>query len=312
MNDNQLLAIFNKKYMLNVYSGTLAIEGILKSLNLRENSKVLISSYVCYSILQAIINANLVPVIAIPKNGVTLSKEELDEILNKEKIAVFIAVHQYGYEQVIVKKTDLIIIEDISQSWNIKLNNRLIGENTDYIICSLGITKPLSNKIGGVILSNYNFIKYFDTKSKECRYLEYPLLNYYYPLNINYKKIINLANKKIRKQRKIAGFLNNIFRNYKFITLIDIQESLPSYHRYVIEMSVADSLKLMPILDKCQINYQKEYKIKLYETPLARKYEVPVIGEENQNIKLLIKTDNKIKKLKKLKKEMGNLYEKNS
>ena len=80
-NDINLIAsIFNKKYGIPVYSGTIAIESVLKLLNLKKESKVLISSTVCYSILQAILSANLTPIIAIPKNGVTLSLDEINEI----------------------------------------------------------------------------------------------------------------------------------------------------------------------------------------------------------------------------------------
>ena len=79
-----LLDIYNKKFLLPVYSGSLAIEGVLKCLKLKPSAKVLITNVVCHSILQAILNANLTPIIAIPKNGLTLSKEEMEKIRNKK------------------------------------------------------------------------------------------------------------------------------------------------------------------------------------------------------------------------------------
>ena len=235
MNDKEiLLNIYNKKYLLPVYSGTLAIEGVLRALKLNNNDKVLITNVVCYSILQAILNANLAPVIAIPSNGLTLNKKEIKDIVESENIKVFIAVHQYGYEQEIEKYKDLIIIEDISQAWNIKLSDRYVGENSDYIISSLGKNKPLSNDIGGLIISDIDFLSKFDTKSKKCRNSYDNILEFYYPLHINYKKIVRKADKKIVSQRNNAKFLKKIFVKYDFIKIFDEKNTVPSYHRFPI------------------------------------------------------------------------------
>ena len=295
--------LFNKKYLIPVYSGTLAIESILKLLNLNKDDKVLISSTVCYSILEAILNSNLKPVIAIPKKGVTLSEEELKNILKQEDIKVFMAVHQYGYEQVIPKLKDIIVIEDISQSWNLIPSKYPIGKNSDYIITSLGKTKPLSNGIGGLIITDNDILKYFDYKKKECRLINHHLLEYYYDKPINYEKIINKANKKVAKQRKQALLLDKIFTNNKYIHKLS-STSIPSYHRYLV---TADKKleEFLTILNDCNIKYQKEYKIKLYEIPLIAKYNIKVIGNTKNNY-ILIELNN-LKNIKLLQKRMEEL-----
>ncbi len=308
-NENIILAKYNKKYLLSVYSGTLAIEGILKSLKLAKNDKVLITNVVCYSILHAILNAGLLPIIAIPSNGITLSKKEVREIVKKEQIKVFIAVHQYGYEQEIEKIKNLIIIEDISQSWNIKLNNRHIGENSDYIISSLGSSKPLSNGIGGIIMSNNNFISNFDIKTRECRNSNANLLEYYYPLAINYKKIIKKANKKVTKQRKNALLFNKILEKYSFIKLIEENNSFPSYHRFPIYIDEIEYDNIITILEKCKINYQKEYKKKLDDINLVKKIGIKIIGNKKIEKCLLLKTNNNYLNLRKFEIEMRKYYE---
>ena len=83
---NRIKDIFKMTYSVPIYSGTLAIEGLLRSLTLKKETKVLISSISCYSILEAILGANLTPVIATPKNGLLFQKKELEEIIKKEKI----------------------------------------------------------------------------------------------------------------------------------------------------------------------------------------------------------------------------------
>ena len=298
-NDINLIAsIFNKKYGIPVYSGTIAIESVLKLLNLKKESKVLISSTVCYSILQAILSANLTPIIAIPKNGVTLSLDEINEICKKEKIKVFIAVHQYGYEQVIPNKKDIIIIEDISQSWNSQLHK----SESDYIITSLGSTKPLNNGIGGLILTNNYILDKFDLKNKESRKSNIPLLETFYNQKINNKKLIKKTNKKKKSQRKNAKILDEIFfNNQQYLSLKS--KCLPSYHRYLVKVESKSLDNLLDILDKYNIRYQKEYKVKLFELPIIKERKIKIIGKKSNDY-LLIRTDNKIKNLKKLKRKM--------
>ena len=290
-NDINLIAsIFNKKYGIPVYSGTIAIESVLKLLNLKKESKVLISSTVCYSILQAILSANLTPIIAIPKNGVTLSLDELNEICK--------AVHQYGYEQAIPNKKDIIIIEDISQSWNSQLHE----SESDYIITSLGSTKPLNNGIGGLILTNNYILDKFDLKNKESRKSNIPLLETFYNQKINYKKLIKKANNKIKSQRKNAKILDEIFfNNQRYLSLKS--NCLPSYHRYLVKVESKSLDNLLNILDKYNIRYQKEYKVKLFELPIIKERKIKIIGKKSNDY-LLIRTDNKIKNLKKLKRKM--------
>lgn len=298
----QITSIYNKKYGIPVYSGTLAIESILKILNLKNKTKVLISSTVCHSILQAILSVNLTPIIAIPNNGVTLSLKELNKIIEEENIKVFIAVHQYGYEQEIPNNSNLIIIEDISQAWDIQLYNSKVGEKSDYIITSLGKTKPLSNGIGGLILTDNNILDFFDYKQKDCRLNNHNLIEYYYEKKINYKKLKKLASKRIYYQRKNAKYLDKIFSNNKYIKNIKSKE-LPSYHRYVVQLEEKYMEEFISLLNKFNINFQKEYRIKLYELPIIKKYKIKVIGKNNKNY-ILIRPNNSIKKIKKLEKEM--------
>lgn len=309
MNNKLILDIYNKKYLLPLYSGSLAIEGVLKILKLNSNDKVLITNVVCYSILQSILNANLTPIIAIPSNGLTLSKKEIKDIVKKENIKVFIAVHQYGYEQEIVKIKDLIVIEDIAQAWNIVLSDGYVGKYSDYIVTSLGKSKELRNSIGGLIISDVDFINSFDIKKRECRNSNSKLLEYYYPIDIDYKKLIYVGNRNVIRNRKNAKCFKNIFRKYNFIRLVDENNSIPSYHRFLIYISEKYYEDILYILDKCNIKYQKEYKDKLDNINLVKNNKIKVIGSNNSNDKcLLLKTDNNYFSIKKLERELVKYY----
>ena len=302
---NKIKDVFKMDYCIPIYSGTLAIEGLLRSLNLKKETKVLISSISCYSILEAILGANLTPVIATPKNGVLFEKEELEGIIKREKIKLFIAVHQYGYYQEL-PDSRIILIEDYSQAWDLFDENKKTG---DYIIVSLGKTKPLSNGIGGLILTNNNILLHFDFKTRNDREAEIPLIQYVYPLRINEKRLIKIANKKVKKQRKNAALLDKIFVNYKTISTINQKNCRPSYHRYVIGIDNDKKELLVTILNKSKISYQIEYRKKLNDLPIVKTKKIKTISSRIDKTYILIKPNTTIKSIKKLKIIMENKYE---
>lgn len=313
MEENNILCKFyNKRYCLPVYSGTLAIEGLLKSLKLKNTDKVLISSISCYSILEAILNAGLTPIIATPKNGILFTIEELKKIVKQEKIKVYIAVHQYGYYQELPKINNLIVIEDLSQTWNLKKKDGTkIEYYGDYLIQSLGSSKPLSNSIGGLILSDIDISENFDLKTKKSRMTKSKLLEYYYPLKINYKKIIAKANKKIFNQRYNAKKFNLIFAGKKSIDIFSNDNYSSCYHRYVIKVNRSIVNQLINIFEKAKINYELEYKLKLSDLPIINEYKIKTLNNysSGEDIMILLKTNNSLFNINKLKKEMEKFYE---
>lgn len=313
MEENNILCKFYKKrYCLPVYSGTLAIEGLLKSLKLKNTDKVLISSISCYSILEAILNAGLTPIIATPKNGILFTIEELKKIIKQEKIKVYIAVHQYGYYQELPKINNLIVIEDLSQTWNLKKKDGTkIEYYGDYLIQSLGSSKPLSNSIGGLILSDIDISENFDLKTKKSRMTKSKLLEYYYPLKINYKKIIAKANKKVFNQRYNAKKFNLIFAGKKSIDIFSNDNYSSSYHRYVIKVNRSIVNQLINIFEKAKINYELEYKFKLSDLPIINEYKIKILNNysSGEDIMVLLKTNNSLFNINKLKREMEKFYE---
>lgn len=305
METNNILAnLYGKKIAIPTYSGTLAIEGILKSLDVKKQTRVLISSFVCYSILEAIINSGMTPIIATPSRGIVFKEKELYKIIKEEKIDIFVAVHQYGYYQCIPKVEGLIVIEDLSQAWNIKKNGEVIGSKSDYLVFSFGTTKPLSNGFGGIILSNKDISINFDLKIKDCRYSQTSLLEYYLPIKINYKKLINKANKIVKRQRNNALLFNKAFSNKKYIKNIYDDTTVPSYHRYVIEVNKNNLGYICQKLNKCNIEFQKEFKINLTDLPVVQNKKIKTIKIDNNYSYLLLKTDNKRRNIKKLIKEL--------
>ena len=108
-----------------MYSGTLAIESALRIAGITRGDKVLFNNLACYSVLEAVINVGGIPVLMNPATDkIVLDSFEVINIIKAKGIKCFIAIHQYGiYQEIeLIKKQcpEVIIIEDLSQAWNIK------------------------------------------------------------------------------------------------------------------------------------------------------------------------------------------------
>ena len=185
----------------------------------------------------------------------------------------------------------------------------MLEKKSDYIVVSLGKNKPLSNGIGGLILSDYNFISKFDIKTKQCRDSMDTILEFYYPLQINYKRMVKSANKKINYQRNNVKYYKKILSKYDFIKIIDDDGTIPSYHRFPIFVNELEYDNIINILNRCNINYQKDYKKKLNDLPVAKNKNIKVVY--NNKIKqkcLLLKTNNYFLNIKKFEFEMRKYY----
>lgn len=296
---NYLANLYDKKYGAITYSGTLAIEVVLKSLNLNTGDKILISNSVCYSILNAILQCGLIPIIVCPENGLVLTAKDILPALEKYDIKAIIVVHQYGIVNDIKQIRKIyksgIIIEDVAQAWNITIDSNKAGKYSDYIITSFGITKPLSYGIGGAIYSNTNFIKYIDFCDNESREIDTEILPYAYPLckNIKIDKLISTADEIILSQRKIAKSISKLLENQLIINYyIDSDNDESTWHRFPIWVYNEELyFKIIQILNEMNVEYQTLHNIELKDLYLANK---SIVIDNRKEIRyfILIRTRN--------------------
>lgn len=311
-NDNiskalELAKIYDKKYGVITYSGSLAIELLLKSLNLNAGDKILISNNVCYSIINAIKNCNYNPVIICPENDLVLTSDDVKKALELYDIKVIILVHQYGIVNDIKGIRSIfpngIIIEDIAQAWDIKIDGLNAGYNSDYLVTSFGKTKPLSYGIGGAIFSNSNeFLSNIDFCDNESRNLTTNISSYAYPLSnqINMNMLIKKANKIVKHQRNCANIISEILKNNKKIDyFVDKNKDNSVWHRFPIWTDDKEIyVKLIDKLNENNIEYQLPHMIELKELYSAKNSLVLDNRKQKKNFILLRTRDVSIDKLK--------------
>lgn len=277
-NQNYLAGFFGKPYGELLYSGTLAIETALISAGVKSGDYVLMPNNVCYRILLSISRLKAIPIIISPQNGYVLTELEVKEALKKYQIRVIILVHNIGLPVNVARIRKICgynvkIIEDASQAWDIKSQNNPIGQFSDYVITSFGVSKPLSFGIGGaVFFSNQKLhlpIDKYDSLSRVSKQL---LLPYALPNSIKLDpiKLVNIANKIVIHQRKIATFLLRNIKDPRLNLWKTLTGDNPTWHRFPIWTDNFNLFRnLQKLADINHVKYELPYKTTLDKIPLA-------------------------------------------
>ena len=272
-----LAKYYNKKFGIITYSGTLAIEIALTNIDLEKNANILVSSNVCYSIINTILKLQMNPIIVDPTNDLYLTEEDVLKVINNQKIDCIIQVHQYGILNDIGdiknKYKYIKIIEDVAQAWDIRSSDYFIGKYSDVVVTSFGSTKPLKLGIGGGVFFNNDIlidnIDYCDNESRESKK---NLLSYLLPIcdKIDVNKLMSIGNKIVREQRSNVDEYLKIFRNQKIFEYIDISNVSNTWHRYPIWVNNKQLyLKIINMISETELQYQLPHEIILKDLSMC-------------------------------------------
>lgn len=138
-------------------SGRQGIKIILKSLNLDSNDEVIISSFICGVVPEAVIRAGAKPVFCdVEPNNFNLDIESVKKAINP-KTKVIILSYTFGIPAKsdeflkLCRENNLVLIEDCAQSFGAKYKNRFLGTWDDFSVFSFGISKNIGGLGGGFI-----------------------------------------------------------------------------------------------------------------------------------------------------------------
>lgn len=153
----------DKGHFISCANGTDAITLAIKALDIKPKSLIIVPSHTAPASIIGIINADCIPYYAdIDENYPLISIKSIKEIISKKKIAAILAIHLYGMVadiiniKKIIKNKNIKLIEDCSQSFGSKINNKNTGTLSDAGTFSFFPTKNLSTigDGGGVWVPN--------------------------------------------------------------------------------------------------------------------------------------------------------------
>ena len=267
---------FNKrKFGVAVSNGTAALEIAVKSLNLKENSEVLIPSFSIISTANAVIKNNLKPVlIDCDLDTWNINIEDTIKKITKKTKAIIIT-HIYGLpvdlDKIlkIAKIRNIKIIEDAAEVIGLKYKNKICGSFGDLSTFSFYANKHITTGEGGMICTND---KKLYNKCKSLRNLSFSnsVFNRYNHDDIGWNyRMTNLQaalgcaqlkkiNWIIRRKREIG---NRYYKKLKHCKNLILQKNTTSYARniyWVFGIVLKNKLvsrrdKIMKILSKNNI-----------------------------------------------------------
>jgi len=137
-------------------SGTAAIHLALLGLGIGKGMEVILPSFSCASLYQAVIYTGAIPVLADchPKTFLLTAETIMDRITYKTK--AIILPHMFGLPSDIdeIMSLGLPVVEDISQAMGATYRKQKTGGLTEVAVTSFYATKMMTTGTGGMVLSN--------------------------------------------------------------------------------------------------------------------------------------------------------------
>jgi dTDP-4-amino-4,6-dideoxygalactose transaminase len=144
------------RYASAVSSGSAALYLALLALKIKENDEVIIPSYVCTAVLNAVLLAKAKPVLADSSAyDFNISAEDIKRKLTRRTKAIIVP-HLFGFPADIKRicSYGIPVIEDCAQTVSAGCYGKKTGQWGELSIYSFYATKPFAAGEGGMVLSN--------------------------------------------------------------------------------------------------------------------------------------------------------------
>jgi perosamine synthetase len=202
--ESALASFVGVKHGVAVSSGTAALHLSLLSLGIGEGSEVILPSFVCAALLNAVLYVRATPVLVdIDPDTYNISINDIQNALS-DRTGAIIVPHLFGLsaDTDAIVSLNVPVIEDCAQSLGAKLQGRPTGSVGAMSIFSFYATKMLCAGEGGAILTND------DNLMQQARDLRDYDEKVAYALRYNYKLTDIQAALAESQLRKLPSFIS--------------------------------------------------------------------------------------------------------
>ena len=177
--ENLLKQKLHSKNIHTFASGRMGFYSILKTLDLQKDDEVIIPSYTCIVVPNAILYANAKPVYCdIREDDFNIDVSKIEALITS-KTKVLYAQHTFGQMcdvdaiVALAKKYNLIVIEDSALAIGAHKDGRYAGTIGDFGYFSTDRSKVINTGLGGIVsVNNEKFINSFENFYKKVPYLD--------------------------------------------------------------------------------------------------------------------------------------------
>lgn len=256
--ENEFSYYLNRKdgQSVAVSSGTAALYLSLYGLNIKHGDEIIIPTYTCSAVLNAIFMIGAKPVLVdINEDDLNLSYLETIKKISKKTKAIIIT-HTFGYPADIDKFINLGVplIEDCAQAIGASFHGKQVGIFGKVAIFSFYASKMMTTGYGGMVYSkDKNLInKIRDYREFDCRRDYKPRFNFQMS---DIQAVLGREQLKklpgfLKKRLQIATIYKKILPKNKYWPITS-QDQLPNYYRFLLKTNEIKTTK--DYLMKCGI-----------------------------------------------------------
>lgn len=267
--EKKMASYVGVKYAVAVSSGTAALHISLLCLGIGAGSEIIIPSYVCTALLNAVHYVRAKPVLVdIDPYTYNMDVEKIRNALNSNTRAIIVP-HMFGLpaDMDVILSFGIPVIEDCAQSIGAKLDGKYVGSLGVMSIFSCYATKMLCAGEGGFILSNdrdlaekARDLRDYDEKEDYTIRFNYKLSDIQAALGESQLKKLPAS---IQRRQEIAKIYNSEIEGIVSFLPTGSKDREHIYYRYVISMD--DPVRFMAEMQ----NYGIECKRPVFK-PLHR------------------------------------------
>lgn len=267
-------------YGIATSSGTTALEVAIRAVGLGKGDKILTTPFSFIASTNSIVYTGATPVFAdIDSNTYNIDPESIENKLKEQPdIKALLIVHLFGQPCVmdkimeLVKKYNLILIEDCAQSHGAQWGDQKVGSFGDVAAFSFYPTKNMTTSEGGIILTSNEEVakkaKLLVNHGMEVRY-HHDVVGYNYRMT-NISAAIGICQlEKLdwfnKTRNKNALFYNKFLHNEHVFTPYKQEQVYHVYHQYTLRIKNNRREDLIKHLENNGIGYGIFYPISIPE-----------------------------------------------
>jgi dTDP-4-amino-4,6-dideoxygalactose transaminase len=218
--EESLSKYIGKKFGVATNSGTNALYLALRALDVKEGDEVILPSYICGSVLNAVSYCRATPIVVdINEDDYNISFEQTKNKIT-EKTKAIILPHMFGNPVKDIEKfleLRVPIIEDCAMSIGAEHNGKKIGNFGEISIFSFYATKMIASGVGGMVLtsdekiySRFLDLMQYDNRENFDESYNYKMSDLQAALGLSQLKKLDSF---VRKRKEIASRYNHLLEN---------------------------------------------------------------------------------------------------
>jgi perosamine synthetase len=156
---DEMRRLLDVKHVLPVNRARSAVELVLRAMRLGPEDEVVLPTYLCRSVLNAVERAGARPVFADIGPDLQVTPQTVEAAVSPKTRCIIVA-HLFGNAAPIdaierfAASRNIALIDDAAQSFGARLAGRMVGTFGDFGVVSCGHSKPLAGAAGGVLVTN--------------------------------------------------------------------------------------------------------------------------------------------------------------